>query len=195
MGFMASWTGGNVNRKGWKGLFEGGICNLTSPVYVHGARFFWPCKRINNLAAELVQCEIDIYEDVVQHQLKGKVVPIPEMGADLIWYNQIDLPWDWMLTHQKDLDTNLPLIHATTKDLNKAMGVKTPWTLDVLYKTAKNGVRYPGYSVLQDGLHPSSLRPQRSVSPVKYLKTWMNFLRNPYRLYFYICILSNGCAL
>lgn len=139
----------------------GGICNLTSPVFVHGVRFFWPRKRMNNLAAELVQCEIDIYEDAVLHQLKGKVVLIPEMGADLIRYNQIDVPLEWMTTYQKDLDANLPLIHATTKDLNKAMGVKTPWTLDVLYKTTKSGVRYPKYSVLQDGLHPSMNTAER----------------------------------
>lgn len=66
-----------------------------------------------------------------------------------------------MFTCQKDLDLNLPLVHSVTKDLNKALGVKTPWTLDVIYKTARSGGRYPKYSLLEDGLHPSALAAER----------------------------------
>lgn len=41
----------------------GGICNLTSPMYLGDIRCFWLRKTVIYLAAELVQCQVDIYED------------------------------------------------------------------------------------------------------------------------------------
>lgn len=39
--------------------------------------------------------------------------------------------------------------------------MKTPWMLDVIYKAACNGVRYPKYSLLKNGLDPSVLVAER----------------------------------
>lgn len=184
----------------------GGICNLTSPVMVQGIRFFWPRKSINNLAAELVQCQIDIYEEILLHQFKGKLVLIPEFGADLIKYNRIAVQNAWMQTCQIDLDYNLPLIHNVTKDLNKAMGVKTPWTLDVLYKTARNGVRYPRYSLLADGLHPTPTVAERIAHQIlkdvdeffeENLKVVFLYIPIPIYRLTYLCtylLISSDCS-
>lgn len=133
----------------------GGICNLTSPQYIGNRRFFWPHKRLNFLASELAQNYISIYEDVRDNGLFGKLAIFPEFGADLVRYNGIDQPSAWMLRSQTELDDNLPLLHATAKDINRHLGSLMPWTLDVLYRTTKKGIRYPKYSLLTDGLHPS----------------------------------------
>lgn len=142
-----------INNRADRVYILGGICNLTSPVNMDGTRYYWPMKRVSNLAAELCQCQIDIYEDVMISNLKGKVILLPEYGGDLIRYNNIDVPSAWMSNFQSDLDENLPLVHKVTKDINRCMGVKTPWSLDIVYRFTKGGNRYPKYELLSDGVH------------------------------------------
>lgn len=144
----------------------GGICNLTAPFYSGNRRFFWPPKRRNFLATELAQIHISIYEEARDNGLLGKIAILPEFGADLIRYNDIDQPNSWMCRAQKELDENLPLLHATTKDVNKHLGSLTPWTLDAIYRCTKKGIRYPKYSLLSDGLHPSDEVAKRIVMQI-----------------------------
>lgn len=151
------------NNKADKIYLFGGICNLTEPVYHGNIRYFWPSKGLNFLAADLVQIYISIYEDVRDNGWFGRAAIIPEFGADLLRYNQIREPTDWMCRFQEQLDYNLPLLHVTAKDVNKHLGVTTPWTLDVLYKSTRGGTRYPRYHLLYDGLHPTELTAKRIV--------------------------------
>lgn len=144
----------------------GGICNITSPTYHQGICSFWPRKRINYLAAELVQCQIDIYEDITINNLKGKVILLPEFGGDLIRYNNVDVPSSWMLNCQHDFYMNLPLIHKVTKDINKCMGVRTPWSLDVIYRQTRSGIRYPKYDLLIDGVHFTEETSERVAAQI-----------------------------
>lgn len=81
------------------------------------------------------------------------VVLLPEFGGDLISYNNIDVPSSWMINFQNGLGKNLPLVHSVTNDINRCMGVKTPWLLDVKYRSTKGGIRYPKYELLSDGVH------------------------------------------
>lgn len=135
----------------------GGICDITSPVYHNNIRSFWPRKHINELAIDLVDILVAITNETLLRGNAGRVVFLPELGADLITYNQIDVPQPWMIECQNDLRANLSFLFNSFKYANYRLGVNTPWLIDVIFGRTKKGELYPRYELMYDGLHPAPM--------------------------------------
>lgn len=157
------------NNQADKVFLLGGICNLTSPCYSDGIRYFWPTTDISDLINALYYDLVAIRDDTVQKNLGGLVTLLPELGGDLVTYNKIDHPCLWMLRLQNCLDRMLPSLQLATKQLNISMGAATPWIRDTIYRRTKQGIWYPNYSLLYDGLHPEPFTAEKMVKQI--LKT------------------------
>lgn len=129
----------------------GGICNITSPHYVGNTRYFWPDKSIQELIVDLCSVIMRLTNDALHLGKYSKLVFLPEIGADLITYNNIDFPQPWMLQCQHNLRLHLPWF----KYANHLLGARTPWIIDAVFGRTKKGDLYPKYELLYDGLHPS----------------------------------------
>lgn len=134
----------------------GGICDLTSPVYTRGGRQFWMNTRPRESICNLILKLNEIYDEAMELNLYAKFTFLQELGCDLVRYNRIRRPALWMVQQQAELDLWLPALHRATKDINFRMGVRTPWTLDSIYKHDHRRRFYPRYYLLTDGLHPTS---------------------------------------
>lgn len=77
-------------------IIWGGICNITSPYFYEGRRFFWPLKQVSDLAYDLIFAYETVAHEVNYLGLNGRVTIMPETGGDLIVYNQIITPSPWM---------------------------------------------------------------------------------------------------
>lgn len=133
----------------------GGICNLTSPMYTREGRQFWMNKRPRESICDLILTLNEIYDEAMNLNLYAKFAFLQELGCDLIRYNRIRRPALWMVHQQAELDLWLPALHRATKDINYGMGVRTPWTLDSIYKHYHRRRFHPRYHLLADGLHPT----------------------------------------
>lgn len=133
----------------------GGICDLTSPTYTRGGRQFWVNKRPREAICNLILALNEIYDEAMGLNLFAKFAFMQELGCDLVRYNRIKRPTLWMIQQQTELDLWLPALHRATKDINFSMGVRTPWTLDSIYKHDHRRRFHPRYHLLADGLHPT----------------------------------------
>lgn len=154
----------------------GGICNLTTPFFQGGRRYFWPGKNLNVLTNNLMQQLIDISVKVRELKLDGMVTILPEIGADLLVYNRTEIVLPWMNDCQQQLDHLLPSVHNATRRVNESMGTRSTWYLDSIYKRTKKGVLYPRYSLLEDGLHPADSTALKMVACIaKDIRTLSNY--------------------
>lgn len=133
----------------------GGICNITSPYYDNNIRYFWPLRSVRDLIDELCQIIGRLTNDTLHLGKYGKLVFLPEVGADLIMYNNIEFPQPWMLQAQYNLRRYLPRLHDAVRNANHHLGAQTPWDVDTVFGRTKKGELYPKYELLYDGLHPS----------------------------------------
>lgn len=156
-----------------KVFLMGGICNLTSPCFSDGARYFWPTADLNELVNSLYLDLVAVRDDVVSLNCGGLVTLLPELGGNLIVYNQIEYPCMWMIRIQEHLEYLLPRLHAATKQINISMGATTPWFRDTIYRKTKQGFWYPNYNLLYDGLHPDPTSAERMVKQI--MKTVNDF--------------------
>lgn len=156
----------------------GGICDITSPVYHNNIRYFWPCKHINDLSVDLVNSLNDLTNETLIRGKHGKVVFLPELGADLVRYNQIDFPLPWMFNCQNDLRANLSYLFNSFKYANFRLGVNTPWMIDVIFGRTKKGELYPRYDLMYDGMHPAPQTAQKYAKQImKDVNEYLNFNR------------------
>lgn len=144
----------------------GGICDITSPVYYNNIRYFWPRKHINELSADLANTLVAITNETLLHGNSGKVVFFPELGADLVTYNQIDFPQPWMFECQNDLCAYLSFLFNSFKYANYRLGVYTPWLIDVIFGRSKKGELYPRYELMYDGLHPAQMTAEKYAKQI-----------------------------
>lgn len=144
----------------------GGICDITSPIYCNNTRYFWPLGQLNDLINSLVNSLVEITQETLSRKLYGKVVFLPELGADLIAYNQIQNPMPWMLACQDDLRANLSFLFNSFKYANYCLGARTPWLIDVIFGRTKKGELYPRYELLYDGLHPTPQTAQKYAKQI-----------------------------
>lgn len=133
----------------------GGICDLSTKFIINGRREFWIKKRPKDQVAVLVQLLNQLSEEAIELNLYGKIALLQELGCDFIKYKKIMKPLPWMIQQQNDFDKSLPSLHRATKAINYKLGVRTPWTLDSIYKRTHKKKFYPRYHLLKDGLHPS----------------------------------------
>lgn len=154
------------NNHADKVFLLGGICNLTSPCYSECIRYFWPTSDISDLMNSLYYDLVAIRDDIVQQNFGGLVTLLPELGGDLVTYNKIDHPCLWMMRLQSYLDQMLPPLQLATKQLNISMGATTPWIPDTIYRRTKQGIWYPNYSLLYDGLHPEPFTAEKMVKQI-----------------------------
>lgn len=133
----------------------GGICDLTSPLHTREGRKYWMIKRPRELVCDLILSMNGICDEAIGLNLSAKFAFLQEMGCDLIRYNRERRPKTWMLQQQNEFDQWLPALHRATKDMNYSLGVRTPWTLDCIYKHDHQRRFYPRYNLLFDGLHPT----------------------------------------
>lgn len=135
----------------------GGICNITSPYFYQGVRYFWPMKNITDLAYDLIFVMDSIAKEVIHFGLTGRVTLIPETGANLLMYNQVISPQPWMMQCQADLNANVPFLLDACKRVNSRMNGYTPWTFDIVYSRSRTGEFYIRQGKLYDGLHPTPM--------------------------------------
>lgn len=145
----------------------GGICDITTRIYLGGHRCFWPDKSIYTIMNNLIQSMIDISEEVKALGLIGKVAFLPEVGAALSIYNRVAQPTEWMVKYQDDLDRALPDLHNSTRHINSNIGSAPNWFLDTVYKRTKKGMWYARYNLLEDGLHPSRRTAERMIIAIR----------------------------
>lgn len=131
------------------------IFNITSPYYKQNIRYFWPHKSIRDLIDDLCQLIAKLTNDALHLGKYSRLVFLPEIGADLITYNNIEFPQSWMLQCQHNLRLYLPYLPDALKNANHQLGARTPWIIDMVYGRTKKGELYPKYEQLYDGLHPS----------------------------------------
>lgn len=136
-------------------LLWGGICNITSPYFHQGVRYFWPQKNITDLSYDLIFVMDSIANEVIHLGLLGRVTLLPETGANLLMYNQVHSPLPWMIQCQADLNSNVPFLLEACKRVNARMNGSTPWTFDIIYNRSKTGEFYIRQGKLYDGLHPT----------------------------------------
>lgn len=136
-------------------LLWGGICNITSPYFHLGVKYFWPQKNITDLSYDLIFVMHLIANEVIHLGLMGRVTLLPETGANLLMYNQIITPLPWMMQCQADLNENIPFLLEACKHVNDRMGGSTPWTFDTVYSRTRTGEFYIRQGKLYDGLHPN----------------------------------------
>lgn len=99
-------------------LLWGGICNITSPYFYQGVRYFWPQKNITDLSFDLIFVMESIANEVSFLGLNGRVTILPETGANLLMYNQVNSPLPWMRQCQADLNSNIPFLLEACKRIN-----------------------------------------------------------------------------
>lgn len=133
----------------------GGICNITSPYYENNIRYFWPLKSVRDLIDDLCQVIGRLTNNTLHLGKYSKLVFLPEVGADLIAYNNVEFAQPWMLQCQYNLRLYLPRLHDAFKNANYLIGARTPWVVDAVFGRTKKGELYPKYETLYDGLHPS----------------------------------------
>lgn len=133
----------------------GGICNITTPSFHGGRKYFWPMRQVTDLAYDLIFAYESVANEVIYLGLHGRVILVPETGRDLIVYNHIASPLPWMHQCQADLNFNIYYLLMACKHSNRRMGSLTPWSLDVIYGRTKSGTLYPRHNRLYDGLHPT----------------------------------------
>lgn len=162
-----------TNQLADKVFLMGGICNLTSPCFSDGVRYFWPTSDLNDLVNSLYLDLVAIRDEVVSLNLGGLVTLLPELGGNLITYNKIAYPCLWMNRMQSHLDQLLPSLQLATKQINISMGASTPWIRDAIYRKTKQGLWYPNYNLLYDSLHPDPPSAERMVKQI--MKTVNDF--------------------
>lgn len=133
----------------------GGICDLSSKYIINGRREYWINKRPKDQISSLVLTLNKIYKEAEEKNFHARVAFLQELGCDFIKYNKVTNPAPWMVQQQLDFDRSLPLLHKATRALNFKLGVRTPWTLDSIFKRTHKKKMYPRYHLLKDGLHPT----------------------------------------
>lgn len=151
----------------------GGICNLTSPYYAFGRRSLWLLKSVEELTYDLIHILNTIVSEITFLGLDGKVTFMPETGINLLAYNQVEWPADWMLQCQHDMAVNIPFLYAAFKNANFRLGCTSPWIMDTVYGRNKQGLMYPKFSKIYDGLHPS---PSTAADMAKKIIITLSFV-------------------
>lgn len=133
----------------------GGICNLTSAYFYNRIRSFWPLRNMEDLAYDLIHSLNIIANEALFLGHWAKLTFLPETGADLMVYNNVEYPAHWMLQCQVGLNINIFHLYEATKNINSRLGCTTPWTFDCIYGRNRHGNFYLKFSKLCDGLHPT----------------------------------------
>lgn len=163
-------------------ILLGGVCDMTSKIYIGESRFYWPLDDMDKTFTDISTITKDIARNYRMIAPACKFVFLPDPGADLIRLNRIPHPVPWReLVVQQELEEHLELLHLYTRALNSYMGSLTPWSLDVSH-AHRNGNLRPVYDRFYDGIHFSSEQVSKLASEIN------RYSREALKL---VCLLSH----
>lgn len=135
-------------------ILFGGICDLTDRYYTYyGRREFWPPVDIRGRVNEVADLMHSIANNHILMNVSVKLCLMPEAGCDLLRYNRIidPIPRE-LIKIQEDFERGVRFLQETARDLNRYLGMPTPWTLDCTH-ARRYGRLVPVYDRTADGLH------------------------------------------
>lgn len=137
-------------------IILGGICDLTDRYYTQqGNREFWPPHDFRSRVTEIAELMRSIANNHILLNISVKLCFLPEAGCDLLRYNQVQDPIPRELIKiQEDFEQGLRYLQNTARDLNRLLGMPTPWSLDCTH-ARRYGRLVPVYWRTSDGLHYS----------------------------------------
>lgn len=145
-----------------------GVCDTTDRCYsTDGFRFFWPPSDTEARFLEIKTMMGDMLRNYLLLDPTPKLCFIPDPGVDLIRYNSLMHPVDFRaLQIQNEMEDYFKDLQEYTRRLNRLLGVKTPWTLNISHAHRSSSM-VPVYDRMHDGIHFSRYQVTKLASTLR----------------------------
>lgn len=161
-----------------------GVCDTTDCYYSSdGTRFFWPPSNTKARFLEIKTMMGDMLRNYLLLEPTPKLCFIPDPGVDLIRYNSLMHPVDSSaLQTQSKLEECFRDLQEYTRKLNRLLGVKTPWTLNISHAHRSSNM-VPVYDRMSDGIHFSRYQAAKLAATLRDFVRLEFIDEEPPRLY------------
>lgn len=145
-----------------------GVCDTTDRSYSNdGFRFFWPPNDTEVRFLEIKTMMGDMLRNYLLLNSTSKLCFIPDPGVDLVRYNSLMHPVNpYVLQIQSEMEESFRDLQEYTRKLNRLLGVKTPWTLNISHAHRSTNM-VPVYDRMFDGIHFSRYQVKKLAATLR----------------------------